>query len=55
MVSALDSQAKELDSQAKEVGVHIPVVAKFFSHKYFSFFPFQPLSDHTDKVIDTPT
>ena len=47
MVSALDSQAKGR--------VHIPVVAKFFSHKYFSFFPFQPLLDHTDKVIDTPT
>ena len=38
MVSALDSKAK--------VGVHIPVVPKFFSNKYISFFPFQPLSDH---------
>ena len=46
VVSAPDSQAKGR--------VHIPVVPKFFfSNKYFSFFPFQPLSDHT--VIDTPT
>ena len=35
--------------------VHIPVVPKFFFNKNFYFFPFQPLSDHTDKVIDTPT
>ena len=39
----------------QKIGVHIPVVPKFFSKKYFSFFPFQPLLDHTDKVIDTPT
>ena len=39
----------------QKVGVHIPVVPKFFSNKYFYFFPFQPLSDHMDKVIDTPT
>ena len=36
VVSALDPQAKG--------GVHIPVVTKFFYHKYFSVFPFQPLS-----------
>ena len=24
----------------QKVGVHIPVVPKFFSNKYFSFFPF---------------
>ena len=46
-------QVHLIDKQ--KVGVHIPIVAKFFSHKYFPFFPFQPLSDHTDKVIDTPT
>ena len=39
----------------QKVGVHIPVVPTFFSNKNFYFFPFQPLSDHTDKVIDTPT
>ena len=49
------SVVSALDSQAKQVGVHIPVVPKFLSKKYFYFFPFQPLSDHTDKVIDAPT
>ena len=39
----------------QKVGVHIPVVPKFFSNKNFYFFPFQPLSDHTDKVIETST
>ena len=41
------------------IPVHIPVVAKFFSHKYFSFFPFQPLSHNSHSsngfsVLDSP-
>ena len=39
VVSALDSQAKGR--------VHIPVVPKFFSNKYFYFFPFQPRTTRT--------
>ena len=50
VVSALHKQKIH-----KQKVVHIPVVPKFFSNKYFYFFPFQPLSDHTDKVVDTPT
>ena len=46
MVSALASQAKCFASQAKGKGSFPSCGISFFSHKYFSFFPFQHQTDN---------